>query len=207
MPVPRSSTISHQQLFQADPVLKALAAELSPQSWASTENVFHDLCSCIIEQQIHYRSSKYVFQRLMQEAGLDLLTPENFHQMEPVLPSMRLSETKYEALARTHSFFSESKISWQRLSDEEVRRELAQIKGIGHWTVDMILLYTLHRPDIFPTDDYHLTQIMTRLYGLDPKKRLRENMLRIAEGWAGHRSLGVLYLLAWKDQHIKRRKQ
>jgi DNA-3-methyladenine glycosylase II len=62
----------------------------------------------------------------------------------------------------------------------------------------MILLYSLQRPDIFPADDFHLKEIMVKRYGLDPKTKLRANMLARASVWAGQRSLGTLYLLGWK---------
>ncbi|MEO1653926.1 MAG: DNA-3-methyladenine glycosylase 2 family protein, partial [Bacteroidota bacterium] len=73
-----------------------------------------------------------------------------------------------------------------------------KIKGIGVWTVDMILLFTLKRPNIFPADDYHLKQLMTSLYQLDPKSRLKAQMRAVAEKWSPYQSLAVLYLLDWK---------
>jgi DNA-3-methyladenine glycosylase II len=84
---------------------------------------------------------------------------------------------------------------------------LGKVRGIGRWTVDMILLYTLRRADIFPYDDYHLCQIMPKLYRLNPKQKLVEKMLAIADRWLGQLSLGVLYLLAWKNQNLKKRKR
>ena len=195
---------AHKTLFQNDAVLAGLVDQVNLPPLRSTGNVFHDVMSCIIEQQIHYRSSKYVFQQVMQAAGLEELTHDNFHLLEPCLPTVRLSAAKYEAIAHTVDFFHQNDPSWETLTDEEVRAELARIRGIGRWTVDMVLLYTLQRPDVFPFDDYHLCQIMPKLYSLDPKQRLREKMMAIAEGWSGHRSLAVLYLLAWKNQHLKK---
>jgi DNA-3-methyladenine glycosylase II len=194
----------HKKYFVKDQVLLKLVDTISPPTWKSTENVFHDIMSCIIEQQIHYRSSKNTFQHVMQEAGLDELSLENFHLVEPVLSTLRLSESKFKAMADTIHFFSQNNICWYDLSDEEIRISLKSIRGIGRWTTDMILLYTLHRPDIFPYDDYHLHQIMPKLYGLDPKNKLTEKMKAIAEHWKGNRSLGVLYLLAWKNQSVKK---
>jgi len=65
--------------------------------------------------------------------------------------------------------------------------------------VDMILLYTLQRPDVFPYDDFHLKQIMTSLYGLDSKLKLKAKMIEISEKWGNQKSLAVLYLLDWKN--------
>ena len=66
----------------------------------------------------------------------------------------------------------------------------------------MILLYTLQRPCVFPFDDFHLKQVMTTLYGLNPKAKLKAQMLEIAEKWENQQSLAVLYLLAWKNQKL-----
>lgn len=65
----------------------------------------------------------------------------------------------------------------------------------------MVLLYTLKRPNIFPVDDFHLKQVMIYLYQLDPKNKLKSQMLQIAEKWGNQKSLAVLYLLEWKKQN------
>ena len=187
-----------------DPVLCTIASEIAPLSWISTENVFHDLMSCIIEQQIHYRSSKKVFFHVMQSAGLKELTTENFEILEPALPTVKLSAAKYEAMARTLDYFKQNSINWHTLSDEEVRKALSVIPGIGRWTVDMILLFTLKRADIFPYDDYHLKKVMAAVYGLPDDSKREKKMIQIAESWSGNRSIAVLYLLAWKNHQLKR---
>lgn len=100
-------------------------------------------------------------------------------------------------------FFIKNKLDWNTLSDDAIRQHLSSIKGIGNWTIDMILLYTLGRPDVFPYDDFHLKQIMTRVYGLDSSSKLKAQMLEIASLWGNHRSLAVKYLLSWKEQQNK----
>jgi DNA-3-methyladenine glycosylase II len=65
----------------------------------------------------------------------------------------------------------------------------------------MILLYTLKRPDIFPSDDFHLKQIMVSVYQLDPKVKLKSQMLSISKKWGNARSLAVLCLLEWKKRN------
>ena len=65
----------------------------------------------------------------------------------------------------------------------------------------MILLYTLQRPNVFPYDDFHLKQIMTSLYGLNPSVKLKAQMIAIADEWGENKSLAVRYLLAWKESN------
>jgi DNA-3-methyladenine glycosylase II len=171
----------------------------------STYDVFFDLMSCIIEQQIHYRSTKKIFKKLLEKADLFTLTPVNFGDFEDkALSGIKLSLAKYETMGRVLDFWQQNTIDWEKLNDAEVTEKLAAIKGIGKWTIDMILLYTLQRPNIFPADDFHLKEIMTGLYGLDVGAKLKKQMLSIAESWQPHKSLAVRYLLAWKEYNKKK---
>ena len=171
----------------------------------SSQNVFHDLMSCIIEQQIHYRSTKRLFQKRLDVAGLSELTPANFDQFSVSLSQIKLSQRKKDTIAHTYDFFQATQTDWHSLTDEDVHHTLSAIKGIGGWTIDMILLYTLERADIFPGGDYHLKKIMTTLYDLPEGNQAKKRMVEIAEQWRPYRSYAVLKLLAWKDwqQHIR----
>lgn len=192
----------HLEIFQADKVLCDIIRQVELPVFQSTENVFHDVMSCIIEQQIHYRSTKNTFAHLLRDAGVEYLTPFNFYDVEPHLKNLRLSAAKYEAMANAIDYFPQTEGDWTALEDEEVEEHLTSVAGIGGWTAKMILLYTLKRQNVFPEDDYHLKQIMTRLYSIDPKKGVTKKMNEIATQWNGLRSVPVLYLFEWKKQTI-----
>jgi DNA-3-methyladenine glycosylase II len=186
-------------LAQADPVLAQVIDVLPEPVPETTGEVFHDLLSCVFEQQIHYRSTKKTFQKLLDAADLEVLTPENFAELEAKsLGQAKLSASKYETLGHILEFWQTHAPNWQLLGDGEVRQTLASIKGIGPWTIDMILLYTLQRPNVFPADDFHLKQVMISLYGLDPHARLKAQMEEAASAWEGQKSLATRYLLDWK---------
>lgn len=188
----------------SDPVLQRITRLIQRPVILSTGAVFHDLMSCIVEQQIHYRSSKKIFAKALERSGITHLTPHNFHQFEThALSQITLSARKYQSIHSLLHYCSSHSLNFTRLSDEEVRAELSQIKGIGTWTADMLLLYTLERPDIFPAEDYHLKKIMVATYRLNPKERLKEQMLEVAERWGRQKSLAVLYLLSWKNYHTQ----
>ncbi|MEL6867658.1 MAG: DNA-3-methyladenine glycosylase 2 family protein, partial [Bacteroidota bacterium] len=87
-----------------------------------------------------------------------------------------------------------------RKDDLAVRKTLKQIKGIGPWTIDMILLYTLKRPDIFPAGDFHLKQVMSKCYETTDSSSLGKQLKAIASQWIPYRSYAVRYLLDWKNQ-------
>ena len=183
-----------------DPILKKIMDTIPEPSIESTGDVFFDLMSCIIEQQIHYRSTKRIFVKGLERAGLTTLTLDNFPVFEEkALSAIKLSDSKYVTLAETIHFFSSRQVPWATLSDDAVREVLSGIKGIGQWTIDMILLYTLERPNVFPADDFHLKNIMVRLYGLNPASRLKAQMLEVAAAWGTQKSSAVKYLLAYKS--------
>ena len=194
------SKYAKQFLSTNDEILKNLIIQVEFAPIESTNDVFYDLMSCILEQQIHYRSSKKIFTKMLKRASISNLNLENFDEFEQkALSKAKLSVQKQETVLEIVAFFNENKIDWQLLDDKDVFDKLTSIKGIGKWSVDMILLYTLERANVFPFDDFHLKQVMTNLYGLNPKSRLKAQMIEVSSNWGEHKSLAVRYLLAWKD--------
>ncbi|MES1249734.1 MAG: DNA-3-methyladenine glycosylase 2 family protein, partial [Chitinophaga rupis] len=89
----------------------------------------------------------------------------------------------------------------RKMDNEALIGHLTQIKGVGRWTVEMLLMFTLGREDVFSVDDLGIRQAMIRLYRLDgaDKKKLREDMLRISAKWAPYRTYACLHLWHHKD--------
>ncbi|MEM1323212.1 MAG: hypothetical protein AAGG75_23300 [Bacteroidota bacterium] len=188
-----------KQLSDGDEILQNIIKTIPLPPLESSQNVFHDLMSCIIEQQIHYRSTRRTFQRMLEAAGLEELRPDNFEVFEEKgIGSYKLSGRKLETIARILDFFENNTIDWSSKSDADVRQLLSQIKGVGAWTIDMILLYTLARPNIFPADDHHLKQVINQHYPIDGSARGKAQLKAIGQRWSPYASFGVRYLLAWK---------
>lgn len=186
-------------LAESDVILGKVMLEIPMPVIDSTHDVFHDLMSCVIEQQIHYRSTKKVFQRMLDAANLTRLTLDNFHKFEEkAFPTAKIADAKAETINRILAFWAANDIDWLSLNEQEVTAQLTSIKGIGQWTIDMILFYTLGRENVFPCDDFHLKQIMVSLYGLNEKVKLKAQMLAVAAAWGEQKSLATLYLLAYK---------
>lgn len=91
-----------------------------------------------------------------------------------------------------------------KMNDEEIIAYLTRIKGVGRWTVEMLLMFTLGRQDVFAVDDLGIQQAMIRIYKLDrsDKKKLREEMLRISASWSPYRTYACLHLWQHKDKRI-----
>lgn len=195
-------------LTEKDPILSRIINTIPLPTIESTNDVFFDLVGCIVAQKIHYRGTSPFTKKLGVLLNDEYPTPENILTIdEKAFSEMKLSNNKYQTLFRLADNWQRKKmnnIKWNELSDEEIKTMLRDIKGIGNWTVDMILLYTLQRPNVFPFEDYHLKNTMVQLYELNPKSKLKAQMLEVARDWIPHRSLAVKYLLAWK-KHLKKK--
>ena len=186
-------------LTETDTVLAEIIATVPTPQLESTNNVFHDLMSCVLEQQIHYRSTKKVFAKTLAKSNLSILTPGNFTEFEKfAFEGIKLSAKKYETVTHILEHWHKHHVNWEKLTDEAVVSELSKIKGVGKWTIEMILLFTLQRPNIFPFDDFHAKQIMVQLYNLDVQTKLKTQMKTIVETWSPYKSTAFRYLLAWK---------
>lgn len=115
-----------KHLSDNDEVLKNIIQTIPSPEIISTQDVFHDLMSCVIEQQIHYRSTKKTFQKALEASNLQLLTLDNFSELEEKgLKQVKMSMNKYETLERVLTFFNENKLNWSEVSDENIRKILS----------------------------------------------------------------------------------
>jgi len=88
-----------------------------------------------------------------------------------------------------------------KMSNEEVIGYLTEIKGVGRWTVEMLLMFALGREDLFAIDDLGLQQAVINLYNLKHRKKkiMNAKILKISEQWSPFRTYACLYLWRWKD--------
>lgn len=158
-----------------------------------------------MSQQLSTKVAQVIYNRFLDLYNGKAPTPEQVVKTKPEkLRAIGLSNAKVSYVQNVARFTIESGIDVKKLnkmSNDEVIDYLVQIKGVGKWTVEMQLMFTLAREDVFPVDDLGIQQAMIRLYDLDPanKKQLRENMLAIAEKWSPYRTYASLHLWRWKD--------
>ncbi len=87
-----------------------------------------------------------------------------------------------------------------KMTDEEVIEHLTQIKGVGRWTVEMLLMFVLAREDVFAIDDIGIQNAMAQVYGLNRKhKRFKKQLLTISQAWSPYRTYACIYLWRWRD--------
>ncbi len=158
-----------------------------------------------MSQQLSTRVAEVIYGRFLALYGGKEPKPQQILDTPTeTLRAIGLSNAKVSYVHNVARFVIEEKLTDSRLhkmSDEEVIAYLTRIKGVGRWTVEMLLMFYLGREDIFSPDDLGIQQAITLLYKLDPsdKKQHRLRMLELSAKWAPYRSHACRYLWAWKD--------
>ena len=169
------------------------------------KNVCIYLCASIMSQQLSTKVADVIYQRFLNLYGGKEPTPEQIIDTAPeTLRAIGLSNAKTSYVHNVARFALEQGMDQRRLGkmdDEEVITYLSQIKGVGRWTVEMLLMFALGRENVFALDDLGIQNAMIALYKLDrtDKKQFREEMLRIANKWSPYRTYACMYLWRWKD--------
>lgn len=163
------------------------------------------IMSSIISQQLSTKVAKVIFQRFLDlYKGKEPKPQQVLDTPAETLRAIGLSNAKVSYVHNVAAFCIEHKITDKKLlamSNEEIIELLVKIKGIGQWSVEMLLMFTLGREDVFAVDDLGIQQAMTHLYKLDPenKKEMKEKMLKISAKWSPYRTYACLHLWRWKD--------
>ncbi len=163
------------------------------------------IMASIISQQLSTKVAKVIFKRFLDlYKGKEPRPQQVLDTPAEKLRSIGLSNAKVSYVHNVAAFCIEHKITDKKLlamSNEEIVDLLVQIKGIGKWSVEMLLMFTLGREDVFAVDDLGIQQAMTKLYKLDPdnKKEMKEKMLKISAKWSPYRTYACLHLWRWKD--------
>jgi DNA-3-methyladenine glycosylase II len=184
---------------------------------------FHNLAEAIVYQQLNGRAAETIFKRVAALAG-EPLTPEGILRLsDEQLRGAGLSKQKLAYLKDLASKTSTGLLDFTRLPelpDAEVIEHLIQVKGIGIWTAQMFLMFTLKRENVLPTGDFGVRMAMYKHY-LDvqraraltksaaPKKGRKrkiklptpEQMEKIAKSWEPYRSVACWYL--WQSLDTK----
>ncbi len=197
--------MKHLAHLSRDKKLKKLIDTVEPYELQKRKNIFLRLCSSIMSQQLSTRVAEVIYNRFLDLYGGKEPAPEQILDTRPeVLRSIGLSNAKVSYVQNVARFAVEQGLEdakLNKMSNEEVIEYLTSIKGVGRWTVEMILMFTLGREDVFAVDDLGIQQSMIKLYRLkiDNKKELREKLLKISGKWSPYRTYACFYLWRWKD--------
>lgn len=170
------------------------------------KNITVKLVASIISQQLSVKVATVIYQRFLALYGNKEPRPQQILDTPAeTLRSVGLSNAKVTYVQNVARFAVEEKLTYAKLrkmSDEEVIAFLTRIKGVGRWTVEMLLMFYLGREDVFACDDLGLQQSMIRLYKLDPsdKKAFKAKLLEISAKWSPYRTMACRYLWGWQNE-------
>lgn len=193
------------KVLRKDKRLKMVLAAQEPVTIRRRRNVCLRLCASIMSQQLSTRVAEVIFKRFLSLFEHTNPSPEEILQLSATqLRSIGLSNAKAAYVLNVARFASENGMSTARLSkmsNEEVIEYLTAIKGVGRWTVEMLLMFTLGREDVFAVDDLGIQQAIAKVYGLEElsKKELKQQMLILSENWQPYRTYACMHLWRWKD--------
>ena len=210
-------------LKKSDPVLRAIIERLGPYRMQFGPPEFHSLAEAIVYQQLNGKAAETIFKRFTAIAG-EPLTPGGILKVsEEQMRGAGLSKQKSAYLRDLAAKTSSGLLNFTQLPelpDAEVIAHLTQVKGIGVWTAQMFLMFSLKRENVLPTGDFGVRMAMYKHYlDVRPAKALKksapakknrkpkiklpspEQMEKIAKCWEPYRSVACWYL--WKSLDTK----
>lgn len=188
-----------------DPKLKLLIKQHGVFALEKKNNLCLYLCYSIMSQQLSAKVATVIKNRFLDIYGGKEPTAQQIIDTPfEKLRGIGMSNAKATYVQNVARFEIEQGIDHRKLakmSDEEVIEYLTQIKGVGKWTTEMLLMFALCREDLFSLGDMGLQNAVIGLYELKnrKKKTLEQAILKIAEQWSPYRTYACLYLWRWKD--------
>ena len=196
--------MSYQRHLKKD---KGLAELVKGEAYTlqKRKNTAIRLIASIVSQQLSTKVAAIIFKRFLdiykgKEPSMQAIIDTPFD----ILRGIGLSNSKVNYVQNVAQFFISQKITDKQLyamEPEGVIALLTQIKGVGRWTVEMLLMFSLGHEDVFAVDDLVIQQAMIRLYKIKytTKKELQTKMLKKSLGWSPYRTYACLHLWNWKD--------
>ncbi|MBV9957623.1 MAG: DNA-3-methyladenine glycosylase 2 family protein [Acidobacteria bacterium] len=198
--------VAIEQLSLKDPLLARLIEHTGAfdLELRRLQNPFEALARNIIYQQLHGNAAAAIHARVLALSGKKRLRPEDIlAASEESLRGAGLSGAKLLALkdlaAKTLDGTVPTLARLRRMGDEEIIEHLTRVRGIGRWTVEMLLIFRLGRPDVLPVGDLAVRKGFALLHGLDEMPKPKE-LLQYGERWRPYRSVASWYL--WRASEL-----
>lgn len=190
-------------LIEKEVVFKKLYAQHGHPNVPKRPEGFQTLCKLILEQQVSLESARACYVKIEQALGE--VTPELINvSSDELLRSCGVSRQKISYLKALAVAVLDKKLVLETFSEkhpDQVRSELIRVKGIGHWTIDVYLMFSLQAPDIFPIGDIALVNTVKELFGCKDKTE----MLALSEHWKPYRSMATHFF--WHHYLQKRNRK
>jgi DNA-3-methyladenine glycosylase II len=208
--MPYKKAITH---LKKDSILKNVIEINSNEVKPSLEfDLYHFLLESIVSQQLSVKVADIIFARFIDLFVNRYPTAKTLIGMDDeILRNVGLSYRKASYLKNVAEFSLKKSMDFEYLqqkTDDEIIEYLTEIKGVGKWTVQMILMFPMDRPNVFPVDDLGIQTNMKAIYGLVSdkkipnsltKKELKSALEKIAEQWQPHRTLASKFIWNWSQ--------
>lgn len=189
-----------------DPVLARVIDAVGPFSLRLERNRFQMLVWSILSQQISGKAARSIRRRLVELIAPARVTPASLAALSTEeLRSAGVSPQKARYIHDLAAHVSQGHVRLPkvgRMTDEEVIAELVQVKGIGVWTAQMFLMFSLGRPNVFPHDDLGIRTALKNLYGLRELPD-RQTAHGVAACWRPYATIGSWY--CWRSLDLDRK--
>ena len=199
---PASPAVRH--LADADATLGELIAAVGPIEQTLEDDPYGSLAGAIVAQQLSDKAATTIWNRVVAALGGDPTPERILATEEDTLRGAGLSRSKVSFLRDLAARVGDGSLDLTRIAllpDEDVIGELTIVKGIGRWTAEMFLIFSLGRPDVLAVDDGALRATVAWLYGMDGEAT-RDAVAQIGEAWRPHRTAASLYL--WRGLALRR---
>lgn len=173
-------------------------------------DVYFGLLRSIAYQQLSGKAAGTIFGRFLELFPDGYPHPETLLDMDDAaIRTAGMSRAKTAYLQNVAQYWLDHKLitaDWSAWTDAEVIKMLTNIKGVGQWTVEMVLMFVLKRPDLLPLDDLVVKRNIIKLFGIDDTKlkgkKLNAELLRVTEPWRPYRSYASRIMWAWQGAEI-----
>lgn len=186
-----------RHLRTVDPILAATIEQVGPCTLNRQTNRYRNLLRAIVGQQISSAAAKSVFQKLEAAVSSSTLRPESVSKLtDDELRAVGLSSQKTRYIRDLTDHVLDGRLNLRSLhfkSDDEVIALLTDVKGIGLWTAQMFLMFSLGRPNVFPWGDLGIQVAIRNLYGF-AEMPTKQECLEVAAPWSPYATIASWYL-------------
>lgn len=201
-PLPYDADAARRHLMKSEPVMRDLVRRVGPYAIEVRGAPYQSLLRAILYQQLAGPAAAAIERRFLAMFAGRIPRPAELAPLsDEALRTAGISRQKAGYMRSIAEHFDSGQLSDRkllRMPDEDVIDAVTQIKGVGRWTADMLLMFCLGRPDVLPVGDLGIQNAMKLAYGLDAPPKPAE-MEAIAEAWRPYRSAGSWYLWRRSD--------
>jgi len=185
-----------------DPKIVDISTKVNLPEITKTNDIYLDMVEIIISQQLSGNVAKVIYNRFLELFKNKYPSPKELLSTDALkLREVGLSQAKTNYVKNLAEFALNNDLSLSHidsLRDDEIVELLTKVKGIGKWSVEMLLIFSLDRADVFPYDDLVIKKSMIEIYGIKKEgKELIEKMNKISEKWKPNRTIASRYLWAY----------